>query len=820
MKKVQAYNYTYNHIWLASPIDLLNDTGQDNPGIAFPSASQPALSDSSEEGPAPQAAVVPQPNAPGSSDAPQLLNYTYTEQSAAGSNVVAAWGYSTGQNTTVAVIDDGFDPTITGNFTNFNGNLSVNFGDGGLGYFAEPSGSFHGTTTSSEIGNSGANGQPVGIAPNTTIVGVRVSFSDASIGEVAVALNYAASVADVVNNSWAYNSFGFGEPTDPDVSSWYTAVQQAVQKDRAGLGTVLVFAAGNNRTEGADLALEPVTADPRVIAVAATDSTGQVASYSDPGASLLVAAIGDDITLPGPGGTYTTSASGTSFAAPAVSGIASLVLSINPNLGWRDVQEILADSAYVPPQSTSDFTTNGATTWNGGGMHFSNDLGFGVVDANVAVNLARAWNEQSTSANLVIESSEHATLFGVGGDATITSYLAFIQSLRIQHVQVTLTDNNVLAADTRLVLVSPDGTQSVLLNDPGMVGTTDNTDGLDLDGDVITSNAFWGEDATGVWSLQIQNYTGTVVGTINDWSLTIWGDNAATVATPLVYTPEFAGLAAADPNRMVVSTQGSNATTIDLIALPGTTTLNLNGGAGLIDGVAVTVDAGLQNANADGSTGAVTLTGLAIGGSELTGGDATSILNGAGDDMINAGLGATTINTERGGSTVTLSSLGASQVTITSGGDDTIYAGLATAMISDVGSEGDTIYAEGAKLAFINGSTASTVYTGNGYVLIQGDGGDGAFDISSTGSEQDTITLGGAADLIAIQAGGTGGLDVIQGFRIGTDHLDLLGYASNAATMALQTQTSDGTSGTLLSLSDGTRLDIAGISHLTQSAFT
>ena len=32
-------------------------------------------------------------------------------------------------------------------------------------------------------------------------------------------------------------------------------------------------------------------------------------------------------------------------------------------------------------------------------MHFSEDLGFGVVDANVAVNLARAWTEHSTSAN-------------------------------------------------------------------------------------------------------------------------------------------------------------------------------------------------------------------------------------------------------------------------------------------------------------------------------------------------------------------------------------------------------------------------------------
>ena len=119
---------------------------------------------------------------------------------------------------------------------------------------------------------------------------------------MAVALNYAASVAEVVNDSWSYAGFGAGEPTDPDFAAWYEAVQTAVQTDRGGLGSILVFAAGNYRAENADLALEPITADPREIAVAATDSDGSVATYSDPGAALLVAATGDDITAPAPGG--------------------------------------------------------------------------------------------------------------------------------------------------------------------------------------------------------------------------------------------------------------------------------------------------------------------------------------------------------------------------------------------------------------------------------------------------------------------------------------------------------------------------------------
>src|SRR5208282_3670160 len=97
----------------------------------------------------------------------------------------------------------------------------------------------------------------------------------------------------------------------------------------------------------------------------------------------------------------------------------------------------------------------------------------------------------------------------------------------------------------------------------------------------------------------------------------------------------------------------------DLIALPGTTAINLNATTGTIDGVAVTLRPGLVNANADGSTGSVALVGLTAGGSELTGGDGTTTITGYGHDTINGGLGTTAISTGAGGSTVALSSLSA-----------------------------------------------------------------------------------------------------------------------------------------------------------------
>ena len=819
----------------------------------------------------------------------QLTSYVYAPSGQYGSNFVSAWRYASGGGVAVALVDDGFDPATTATYAGFSASSSRNFGPGAAGDVREPVGGFHGTRTSGMIGATGINGTPMGLAPNATIVGVKVGFGAASLISFAQAEAYAASAAAVVNNSWGFNGFGVGEPNAAGFGVWYGAVRAAVQYGRGGLGSILVFAAGNDRQSANSLAVQPISADYRAIAVAATNQNGTVAYYSTSGAGLLVAAIGDNVAVANPGGFGSGVASGTSYAAPTVSAVAALMLQVNPNLGWRDVQAILAFSAYAPPPSAGGFVTNGAAFWNGGGLHFSNDLGFGVIDANVAVNLARAWTLQSTSANLAGASPAKFASFSVGIGATVASTLAVTASILVQHVQVTIDDTYMPVADTRLVLISPNGTRSVLLNQTGLVNGRDLTGGLDVSGDVITSNAFWGENAAGTWTLQIQDIGGRMIGTVRDWYLTVLGDNA-TVAEPLVYTPEFAAIAAASASRTVV-TPGS-AATIDLIALPGATAVNLNGGGGSIDGVAVTVQAGLRNANADGSTGSVTLTGLAAGGSELTGGDTNSVLNGAGGDTINAGLGTTAINTGRGGSTVTLSSLGASQVTIASGGGDTIWAGLATVSVTDTGARGDTIVAQSGTLTFINGSGASSVSQGSGTVMIQGGAGGGVYyagtggnsrltagaglvtlhgaangdvltaagaaadvliagagaetlsggaatgnliliggsgsDIMTAGQGRttfivgtgnDSITVGGVADIIQIQAGAAGGLDTISGFRIGTDFLRLIGFASSMAAAAVASETPDGFGGTMVRLSDNTRLDLLGLSAVGKTAF-
>ena len=137
-------------------------------------------------------------------------------------------------------------------------------------------------------------------------------------------------------------------------------------------------------------------ANSRFTSVTAVNHDGDQTYYGEPGANVLISAPSEAaLVLQQPIIGYTSSdytIGGTSSATPLVSGVIALMIKFN--LTWRDVQQILVESARKNDPNDSGWNTNGA------GLEFNHKYGFGVVDAGHAVDLATNWQTLDPEVNL------------------------------------------------------------------------------------------------------------------------------------------------------------------------------------------------------------------------------------------------------------------------------------------------------------------------------------------------------------------------------------------------------------------------------------
>lgn len=323
-------------------------------------------------------------------------------------NVLPVWEDYTGAGVSIAV----FDPS--GNVDLTHPDLAANAGNsfkinGSPG--VEQYG-MHATLVAGVIGAERNGEGVVGVAYDATIssVAIPTAFLDLdSDVDLTRWKDY-----DIVNNSWGLSpSFIDNFYTNPVYESAYIS---AVRDGRNGKGTILVFGAGNDRgTRNTNDVNE--TNSRYGITVAGVNAqndpstlTAAPEPFSTQGETILVSAPGSSIASTSEvltsstgtvfGSDYQT-AQGTSFATPIVSGVVALMLEANPNLGYRDVQNILAYSARHVNDPSTSWQGNGAENINGGGLNYSRDYGFGEVDAHAAVRLAETWQNQETANNLI-----------------------------------------------------------------------------------------------------------------------------------------------------------------------------------------------------------------------------------------------------------------------------------------------------------------------------------------------------------------------------------------------------------------------------------
>jgi subtilisin family serine protease len=266
----------------------------------------------------------------------------------------AAWEFEVGSSSrvTIAVIDVGIDgthPDLTAKLANtvsqaFNGGRTVN---------NPPTPECnHATRVSGVAAASTDNGSQVaGMSWGAQLLSLKVmvpgSCTDINCGnggctaadpDVAAAINYAVSLQNTAAVGKVVINISLGGAGVCPAGVVQTAITNAV-----AAGVPVVVASGN---DGGPVNNPGNCAG--AIPVGATDSNNNVASFSSRGSQLANAGLvapGVSLTTTDEGGGVTGGATGTSFSAPMVSGLAALILSARPAFTVAQVSAALRGGA-------------------------------------------------------------------------------------------------------------------------------------------------------------------------------------------------------------------------------------------------------------------------------------------------------------------------------------------------------------------------------------------------------------------------------------------------------------------------------------------
>ena len=314
-----------------------------------------------------------------------------------------------------------------------------------------------------------------------------------------------------------------------------------------GKGSSLVFAAGNTAmatssneaflNHHATIAVNSISKDEKIIPSGSMKAGGTVgtniwlASPSKLGRFFGNMISTDNVGDCGGKGDYGNFGM-TSAAAPLVSGIVAILRQINSNLTWRDIKIILAESAKK--LKNSRWQETGRMYSNGDVQKYDRYIGFGLVDASAASQLAKNWRLLPPMKKIELENKNmistekmdvtHSTTINVS-----SSDIKFIESVNIEIDFATKKQENLWQKYFELSLVSPDGKQAWFYKDlyeSNEIFTFFEEDEKKLR---YSSNRFLGSaNINGNWVLKLkqaakQKNEKTYINQIKGWKLIIRG---------------------------------------------------------------------------------------------------------------------------------------------------------------------------------------------------------------------------------------------------------------------------------------------------------
>lgn len=449
-------------------------------------------------------------------------------------NVVSVWDTFRGSGVVIGIVDDGLQISHPDLAPNAVSSLHWDWNGNDPDPSPDPNWDYHGTAVGGCAAARGHNTLGVsGSAPFAGLAGMRLIAGPISDAMIAESIRHEAQAIAVKNNSWGPSDIGFIVAGPGPLSA--AALHDSTLNGRGGLGTIHLWAGGNGGT--ADHANYDGYANSiYTIAVGACNDLGRRVVYSESGACLVIVSPSLDFpSPPRPGivttdlvgddgyndgntagelsdGDYTRFFSGTSAASPIAAGVVALLLESNPNLGWRDVQELLIRSATFVDQQDAGWFVNAA------GLRFNNKYGAGLINASNAVWMGQSWVNLPPQTNASVEATGLSLAIPDNNANGVTYDLPFIQgNMRVEHVTLTVNIQHARRGDLEIEVISPAGTRSVLA-EPRPFDFFSN-----LNGWTFMSVQFWGENAFGNWKVTVRDRASGSVGSVTGLKLEFFG---------------------------------------------------------------------------------------------------------------------------------------------------------------------------------------------------------------------------------------------------------------------------------------------------------
>jgi subtilisin-like proprotein convertase family protein len=219
-----------------------------------------------------------------------------------------------------------------------------------------------------------------------------------------------------------------------------------------------------------------------------------------------VGADGYNVGSPADGdvsGDFTNSFGGTSSACPGAAGVAALVLSVNPNLKWHEVKDLLKRACdKIDPQGGNYDASGHSPTY-----------GYGRLNARTAVELA----QPQPQSGITISRTFDAPLPDL---QTVSFTLNVVDNTPVEGLTVAVDLKHTYIGDLIITLQPPGntGVSPVVLHNR-LGGSTKNLQKTYDAATTPTLAAFAGKSCQGTWTLQIRDAAAQDFGMLVSFAL-------------------------------------------------------------------------------------------------------------------------------------------------------------------------------------------------------------------------------------------------------------------------------------------------------------